>query len=98
MLRAVRKMTAEAKLGVRTTLREACGDGSLRFGALKFADAEAPPARRAAGLRPRIPLDLQRFELFRISTTSCRSKAITGASISTPNSPYIAGILCSIQR
>ena len=94
--RAVRKMTAQ--LAVRTTLREASSDGSPQFRTkirrrrgLSLLDAQ-PASVRA------YQLDLQRFELFRISTTSCRSKAITGASISTPNSPYIAGILCSIQR
>jgi len=33
VLGAVRKMTAHAELSVRTTLREAYSDGSLRFGA-----------------------------------------------------------------
>ena len=83
---------------VLTTLREGCGDGSLRF---RSRDSQTQISRlldaQPASVRA-YQLGLQRFELFWISTTSCRSKAITGASISPPNSPYIAGILCSIQR
>ena len=49
-LGAVRKMTAEAKLAVRTTLREASSDGPLRFRA-KLADAGSS----ASSIRSRAP-------------------------------------------
>ena len=52
-LRPLRKMTAHAELSVRTTLREAYSDGSLRFtwvSSAARASASLLSPRRASGL------------------------------------------------
>jgi len=46
----VRKMTAHAELAVRTTLREAYSDGSLRFGAKTLQSQSS-----ASSIRSRAP-------------------------------------------
>ena len=94
--RAVRKMTAHAELAVRTTLREAFSDGSLRFGEKISAPQTrgSAPARRSRLASQLIAGFVSVSHLYYLVPQPGTSLGIDKHT----NSQYIVSILCSIQR